>query len=181
VGALGWINQGTRHGISYAYSEVLKFVQCPGQKHMDAAEYCLKYLAGTVDLCIHYGRTKDGKIEGRELNRLWGWVDADFAADLDTHSSHTGYVIMMNGGPISWKSVKQKSVSLSTVESEWLLPVRLVRSFCTYVSSCVSLDFLNWGLCTCMRTRVQLSRWPRTQVTERGRDTSIRVSISWTH
>jgi hypothetical protein len=51
---------------------------------MDAAEYCLKYLAGTVDLCIHYGQTKDGKIEGRELNRLWGWVDADFAADLDT-------------------------------------------------------------------------------------------------
>jgi hypothetical protein len=25
----------------------------------------------------------------------------------------------MNGGPISWKSVKQKSVSLSTSESEW--------------------------------------------------------------
>ena len=56
---------------------------------MDAAEYCLKYLAGTVDLCIHYGRTKDGKIEGRELNRLWGWkLEADFAADLDTRRSH---------------------------------------------------------------------------------------------
>jgi hypothetical protein len=40
---------------------------------MDAAEYWLKYRAGTVNLCIHYGRTKDGKIEGRELNRLWGW------------------------------------------------------------------------------------------------------------
>ena len=119
VGALGWLNQGTRPDISHAYSELSKFVQRPGQKHMDAAEYCLKYLAGTVDLCIHYGRTKDGKIEGRELNRLWGWVDADFAADLDTRRSHTGYVIMMNGGPISWKSVKQKSVSLSTAESEW--------------------------------------------------------------
>jgi hypothetical protein len=84
---------------------------------MDAAEYCLKYLAETVDLCIHYGSTKDGQIEGRELNRLWGWVDADFAADLDTRRSHTGYVIMMHDGPISWKSVKKKSVSLSTAES----------------------------------------------------------------
>ena len=46
-------------------------------------------------------------------------MDADFVADLDTRRSHTGYVIMMNGGPISWKSVKQKSVSLSTAESEW--------------------------------------------------------------
>ena len=90
----------------------------PGQKHIDAAEYCLKYLAGTENLCIHYGRTKDGKIEDRQLNRLWGWVDADFAADLDTRRSHTGYVIMMKGGTISWKSLK-KSVSLSTAESEW--------------------------------------------------------------
>jgi hypothetical protein len=32
---------------------------------MDAAEYCLKYLAETMNLRIHYGRTKDGKIEGR--------------------------------------------------------------------------------------------------------------------
>jgi hypothetical protein len=119
VGALGWLNQGTRPDISHAYSELSKFVQCPGQKHMDAAEYCLKYLAGTVNLCIHYGRTKDSEIEGRQQNRLWGWVDADFAADLDTRRSHTGYIIMMNGGPISWKSVKQKSVSLSTAESEW--------------------------------------------------------------
>ncbi len=102
MGALGWQNQGTRPDISHAYSELSKFEQCPGQqKHMDAAEYCLKCLAGTVNLCIHYGRTKDGKIEGRQLNRLWGWVDADFAADLDTRRCHTGYVITMNGWPIS--------------------------------------------------------------------------------
>jgi hypothetical protein len=42
-----------------------------------------------------------------------------FCYDLDTRRSHTGYVIMMNSKPISWKSVKQKSVSLSTAESEW--------------------------------------------------------------
>jgi hypothetical protein len=119
VGAVGWLNQGTRPDISHAYSELSKFVQCPGQKLMDTAQCCLKYLAGTTDLCIHYGHTKDGKIEGRELNSLWGWVDTNFATDLDTCSSHTGYIIMMNDWPISWKSVKQKSVSLSTAESEW--------------------------------------------------------------
>jgi hypothetical protein len=75
------------------------------------------------------------------------------AADLDTRRSHTGYVIMMNGGPISWKSVKQKSVSLSTAESEW------------YAASEVGKELL----------------YRRTQVTERGRDTLIRVSISSTN
>jgi hypothetical protein len=107
---------------------------------MGAAEYCLKYLVGTVTLCIHYGRTKDGKIEGRELNKLWGWVDADFAADLDTRRSHTGYVIMMNGGPISWKSVKQKRVSLSTAESEWYASSEAGKELLSLVSSCVNLD-----------------------------------------
>jgi hypothetical protein len=84
---------------------------------MDTAEYCLKYLAGTANLCIHYGRTKDGKIEGRELNRLWGWVDADFAADLDTSRSHTGYVIMMNGGPPVSNSALAKSGKISLLLS----------------------------------------------------------------
>jgi hypothetical protein len=129
VGALGWLNQGTRPDISHTYSEELsKFLQCPGQKHMDTAEYCLKYLAGTVNLCIQYGRTKDSEIEGLQLNRLWGWVDADFAADLDTHQSHTGYIIMMNGGPIRWKSVKQNSVSLSTGSSSYWTVYKIFAS-----------------------------------------------------
>ena len=38
---------------------------------------------------------------------------------MDTRRSHTGYIIMLNGGPVSWKSTRQKSVSLSTAESEW--------------------------------------------------------------
>ena len=111
---------------------------------MDAAEYCLKYLAGTVNLCIQYGRTKDGNIEGRELNGLWvrGWVDAAFAADLDTRRSHTGYVIMKNCGPISWKSVKQKSACVflsARLRASGTLPAKLGRNFCICVSSCVSL------------------------------------------
>jgi hypothetical protein len=38
VGSLGWLKQRTRPDISHAYSELSKFVHCPGQKHMDAAE-----------------------------------------------------------------------------------------------------------------------------------------------
>ncbi len=53
------------------------------------------------------------------MNKLWGWVDTDFAADLDTRRSHTGYILILNGGAVSWKSTKQKSVSLSTSEVEW--------------------------------------------------------------
>jgi len=37
---------------------------------MDAAEYCLKYLSGTADLCIHYGRTKDEILRGESSTIL---------------------------------------------------------------------------------------------------------------
>ncbi|UYV70125.1 hypothetical protein LAZ67_7001880 [Cordylochernes scorpioides] len=46
--------------------------------------------------------------------------DADFAGDLDTRKSTTGYVFMLNNGPISWCSQKQNCVSLSTTESEYI-------------------------------------------------------------
>ena len=53
-------------------------------------------------------------------NVLWGWVDADWAGDTDTRRSHTGYIFMMNGWPISWKSRQEDNVSLSTSEAEFV-------------------------------------------------------------
>jgi len=42
------------------------------------------------------------------------------AGDIETRQSHTGYILMMNGGPISWKSRRQDNVSLSTSEAEFV-------------------------------------------------------------
>ena len=106
-------------------------------------------------------------------------MDADFAADLDTRRSHTGYVIMMNGGPISWKSVKQKSVSLSTAESEWYAGSEAGKELLYLRIIMREFGFPLLG--PMHRTRMQLLRWQRIQVTERGRDTLIRVSISSTN
>ena len=43
---------------------------------------------------------------------------SDWAADVDSRRSHTGYIIMRNGGAVSWKSRRQDCVSLSTSVSE---------------------------------------------------------------
>ena len=53
-------------------------------------------------------------------NILYGWVDSDFAADPDTHCSMTGYVMALNGGPISWRSCQQGGVTLSSAEAEYV-------------------------------------------------------------
>ena len=45
-------------------------------------------------------------------------VDADLGGCVETEKSTTGLVIMLNGGPISWKSKKQSTVSTATLEAE---------------------------------------------------------------
>ena len=39
---------------------------------------------------------------------------------LATHVWHTGYIIMINSGPIPWKSLRQENVSLSTSEAKFV-------------------------------------------------------------
>jgi hypothetical protein len=44
----------TRPDLAWSYSELSKYVQYPGQAHMDAALHALHYLRGTYDQVILY-------------------------------------------------------------------------------------------------------------------------------
>ncbi|KAG8473168.1 hypothetical protein CXB51_035114 [Gossypium anomalum] len=55
--------------------------------------------------------TRDGVI---------GYVDADFAGDLDRRRSLTGYVFTIGVCAISWKATLQTTVALSTTEAEYM-------------------------------------------------------------
>jgi hypothetical protein len=114
VGSLGYLVNMTRPDLAFAYSELSKYVQRPGKVHMAAAEHTLRYLRGTFDKSLRFSR--DCPI----VDTPWGWVDSDWAGDTDTRRSHAAYIIMMNGGPISWKSRRQDSVALSTSEAEYM-------------------------------------------------------------
>ncbi|KAG2759882.1 hypothetical protein Pcac1_g28081 [Phytophthora cactorum] len=46
------------------------------------------------------------------------YSDADWAGDHSDRKSTSGYLFQVFGGPISWSSKKQSSVSLSTSEAE---------------------------------------------------------------
>jgi hypothetical protein len=58
-------------------------------------KWVLQYLRGTSDYCITYNY-------GCEL--VCGYVDSDFAGDLDKRRLTSGYVFTLAGGSISWMS-----------------------------------------------------------------------------
>jgi len=45
-------------------------------------------------------------------NVLWGYVDSDWAGCPDTRRSTSGFVFMLNGAAISWRSKRQPTVDL---------------------------------------------------------------------
>ena len=56
-----------------------------------------------------------------------GYVDSDYAGDLDKRQSTTGYVFTFARGPISWNSTLQSTVALSTTEAEYMAITEAVK------------------------------------------------------
>nr|GEU70435.1 hypothetical protein [Tanacetum cinerariifolium] len=48
------------------------------------------------------------------------YTDAGFLTDADDLKSHTGYVFILNGGAVDWKSAKQSIFATSSAEAEYI-------------------------------------------------------------
>ena len=54
-----------------------------------------------------------------EVLELVAYTDSDLVGCIDDHKLTSGYIFMLAGGTVSWKSAKQKSLSSSTMEAEF--------------------------------------------------------------
>ncbi|KAK9076575.1 hypothetical protein SSX86_004909 [Deinandra increscens subsp. villosa] len=114
VGSLMFLMVCTRLDISFGVSVVSRFLSNPGKEHWKAVKWILRYLAGTKDKGIWFG---DGKIG---TDKILGFVDSDFAKDLDKFRSITGYVFLLFGNLVSWRATLQGVVALSSTEAEYM-------------------------------------------------------------
>ncbi|GJU72558.1 hypothetical protein Tco_1263963 [Tanacetum coccineum] len=48
------------------------------------------------------------------------YFDAGFETDRDDIKSQTGYVFILNGGAMDWKSSKQSTTAMSAIEAEYI-------------------------------------------------------------
>ncbi|KAH9754460.1 hypothetical protein KPL71_015451 [Citrus sinensis] len=113
VGSLMYAMVLTRPDISHALSVVSRFMSNQGTDHWRAVKWVMRYLRGTTEYGLLYGGT------GNKENILVGYVDSDFAGDLDKRRSLTGYLFTLGGCTVNWKATLQNVVALSTTEAEY--------------------------------------------------------------
>ena len=87
-----------------------RYLSNPGKDHWIAAKRVMRCLQRIKDYILTYR-----KLEQLEII---GYSDSDFAGCRDSMKSTLGYIYLLAGGAISWKSVKQSIVASSTMAVE---------------------------------------------------------------
>ncbi|RVX16189.1 Retrovirus-related Pol polyprotein from transposon TNT 1-94 [Vitis vinifera] len=77
-----------------------------------AAKKVMRYLQRMKDFMLVYRRVDNLKVVG--------YSDSDFGGCSDDYKSTSGYIFRLDGGAISWKSVKQSLIASSTMYAEFV-------------------------------------------------------------
>ena len=91
---------------------VSRFQSNPGKFHWIAIQWIFRYLKQTKGRKFTYHGSDDLK--------LFGFLDSDYQGCLDSRKSTFGFVFMLCGGAIAWKSKKQECVAQSTMEAKYI-------------------------------------------------------------
>ena len=81
--------------------------------HWKAAKKVLRYLQGMKDHMPTYKRFDHFEVIG--------YSDSDHTGCVDTKKSTFGYLFMVAGGAISWKSAKQSVIATCTMKAEFVV------------------------------------------------------------
>jgi hypothetical protein len=112
VGGLIYLSVVSRPDIALAVSRVGQHMANPTQADMVAVKRIFRYLRGTSHYSLVYAR--EGNTD------LVGYSDSDWAGDLATRKSTSGYTFLLGGAAVSWSSKKQQTVALSSTEAEYI-------------------------------------------------------------
>lgn len=114
VGSLIYVMTGTRPDLCYTVTRLSQNMAKPTQSDLSMAKRVLKYLRGTREQCLKFGKSESHLT-------LTGFCDSDWGASVKDRCGITGYNFHLteNGPLISWKSRKQQTVALSTCEAQY--------------------------------------------------------------
>jgi len=133
IGSLLYLATCTRPDLAHAVS-VASRTSKPTVAHWGLVKRILRYLAGTKDLGIHFRWEK--------LPDLVGFSDADYANDVATRRSTSGYVILYGPTAIAWRCQRQRIVTISTTEAEYVSGCDLVKDLMPIRNTLIELDMI---------------------------------------
>ncbi|GJV95139.1 retrotransposon protein, putative, ty1-copia subclass [Tanacetum coccineum] len=114
VGSIMYAVRCTRPDVAFAQNITSRFQQNPGEAHWTAVKNILKYLRNTKDTFLVYGGNPEAELQVK------CYCDAGFETDRDDTKSQTGYVFVLNGGAVVWKSSKQSTTAQHATEAEYI-------------------------------------------------------------
>ena len=89
-----------------------------GKKHWEVVKGAMRFLNGTKELCIFFGR-KEACVSR--------YTNVDYVEDMDKRRSTSGYVFMFIGGVVSWRSQLQIAHQCQSQKQSILQHQRLAR------------------------------------------------------
>ena len=110
VGKLIYLSH-TRPDIGYAVSVVSQFMHCLSEDHMDSVMRILRYLKSSLGKGLMF--SKNGHLN------VVGYTDAHWVGNITDRKSTSGYFTFVGGNLVTWRSKKQKVITLSSAEAEF--------------------------------------------------------------
>jgi len=125
IGCLMYIMIQTRPDLSIAVNLLFSRYQSqPIDSLYNQLKRVLRYVKGTTDFGLIYTK-------GKEVSPLRGFVDADFANDINDKKSTSGYLFQIYGSTVCWSTRKQSTVAISSTEAEYLaLALAIQEAIC---------------------------------------------------
>lgn len=110
IGKINFLTN-TKLDTAYRVQNLSQFMHAPREPHLQAAFHMLRYLKQDPTLGIFMSNSDDYTARS--------FCDSDWASCPDSKKSITRYIVLLGDNPVSWKSKKQETISLSSAEAEY--------------------------------------------------------------
>lgn len=128
IGCLMYLMMGTRPDLCFIVGYLSRFQDAASEEHWNQAKRVLRYIQGTRNMELVYRCSRNNV-------PVTGFVDADYANDVEDRKCVSGYLMKVFGSTVAWSSKKQQAVAMSSTEAEYIA-----------MSSCVSESIWLSGL-----------------------------------
>lgn len=119
VGSLLYLVVMSRPDLAFAVGSASRHLEEPAKEDVIAVKRVFRYLKGTAMFSIRF-------LAGAELD-LVGYCDSDYAGDGETRKSTSGFIFLVGGSVVTWRSELQSVVAQSSTEAEYVAAAEAVK------------------------------------------------------